>query len=193
MSPFALKEKDEGEWDCQKQRNVSLPPPWVHWEADLLKMVYNYIHLTVCDLDHYFIKAIMFLRVGLTSKLSVKRHSTRFYYFSWMPMSLWDKTITFSGLSAHEERNWPQCLFCFKSQPCPEPWAASQMPPSLPADRLHRQAGSCSIQLAEQTYLQGCSTAMQEAMAKALACGQEASTVLRPLLADSKDMSTKSS
>lgn len=34
---------------------------------------------------------------------------------------------------------------------------------------------------------------MQEAMAKALACGQEASTVLRPLLADSKDMSRKSS
>lgn len=34
---------------------------------------------------------------------------------------------------------------------------------------------------------------MQEATAKGLACGQEASTILRPLLANSKDISRKAS
>lgn len=39
MSPLALKRKTEGQWDFQKQRNLPLHPPWVHGEADILKMV----------------------------------------------------------------------------------------------------------------------------------------------------------
>lgn len=115
-----------------------------------------------------------------------------FYYFAWMPLSLWGKIIPFSGLSAPEERKWPQRLFCFESHPCPEPWAVSGASSLLQTASAGRQSPVLPS-WQSQTYLQGCSPAMQEAMAKALACGQEASTVLRPLLADSKDMSRKSS
>lgn len=135
----------------------------------------------------------MFLRNGLTSKLSVKRHSTSVYYFAWMPLSLWDKITTFSGLSAPEERKWSQCLPCSESHPCPEPWTASQMPPTCLQTASAGRPSPVLSSWQSQIYLEGCSPAMQEAMAKALACGQEASIVLRPLLADSKDTSRKSS
>lgn len=80
----------------------------------------------------------------------------------------------------------------------PTPWMLGCLTDTsgLPADRLHGRAESCSIQLADLTMLiptclEGCSPAMQEAMVRGLACGQEARTVLRPPLADSKDISRK--
>lgn len=39
MSPLAVKEVTENEWDFQKQRNLTLPSSRVHGEADILKMV----------------------------------------------------------------------------------------------------------------------------------------------------------
>lgn len=79
-------------------------PPWVHGEADILKMV-PWLQQPVWGLDHHFINAIAFLRSGLTSKLTVRRQSTSVYHFAFMPLSLMDKITTFSGLSTPEDRN----------------------------------------------------------------------------------------
>lgn len=68
----------------------------------------------------------------------------------------------------------------------------------LPAECLCGHVESCPVQLADLTMLspaclEGCSPVMQEAMVKGLACGQEASRVLRPPLAESKEILKKSS
>lgn len=149
MTPFALKEKDEGEWDVQKQRNLSFPPPWVHWEVDLLKMVpqlhqfnsllsgplfYKSYHVsqgwpdkpTLCQKTVY---KFLLLRMNATLTLGQNHHLFR------LPSPWREKLATVLILL------WVPAM----------PWALGCLTDasSLPADRLRRQAESCSIQLAE--------------------------------------------
>lgn len=77
----------------------------------------------------------------------------------------------------------------------PMPWALDCLTDAsnLPADRLRGQAESCSIQLAESNLPGRMLSSYARGHGQSLSMWAEASIVLRPLLADSKDTSRKSS
>lgn len=192
MSPFALKEKDAGEWDFQKQRNLSFPLSWVHWEADFLKMVPQ-LHL----FNSMWSGPLFYKSYHISQERPDKQtlcHET-FYKFLLLCMNatltLGQNHHLFRLLSPWREKLATVLILLWVPH---VPWALGFLADasSLPADHLQQDRPRPVLpSWQSQTYLQGCSPAMQEAMAKAWACGQVASTVLRPLLADTKDMSRK--
>lgn len=145
MSSLALKWA-ESEWDFQKQRNLPFHLPWVHVEADILKMV-PWLQQSVWGLDHDIINTIAFLRNGLTIKLTIRRPSTSVHYLALMSLSFWDKITILSALLTPEEKeDIVPILLCVP----PTPWTLVCLTDtsSLPSDRLCGHAKSCSIQLA---------------------------------------------
>lgn len=138
----------------------------------------------------------MFVRIGLTSKLSGRRPSANVHWFALMhPLS--GTTPLPSPASQTLQRETRHGAYSSLVPPTPCTLGCLTDASGLPADCLCRHAKSCSLQLADltmwsSTCLKGCSPAMQEATVKGLPCGQEASKVLRTPLADSTDVSRKS-
>lgn len=191
MNPFALKEKDEGEWDFQKQRNLSFPPPWVHWEADLLKMVPQ-LHL----FNSMWSGPLFYKSYHISQERPDKQtlcHET-FYKFLLLCMNatltLGQNHHLFRLLSPWRDNLASVLILLWVPR---MPWALGCLADasSVPADHPQGQAGVCPAQLAESNPPAGMLSSYARGHGQAWACGQEASTVLRPLLADGKDMSRK--
>lgn len=149
MSPFVLKEKDEGDWDFQKQRNLSFPPPWVQWEADLLKIVPQLHKFNSLWSGPLFYISYHVSQGWLGKQILCQKTS---YELLLLRM---DATLTlgqnhplFKPLIPWREKLATVLVVLWVP---PMPWALGCLrdASSLPADRLRRQAGSCPTQLAE--------------------------------------------